>query len=167
MRNLTETGLFPLETWGLYSTALVHSFFRPCSNSAGSEVAHRPTTAEINEGREAAMHWLAWEEGVQLFSSVVNVIERGLIPAASTQVLKSCLTEWMLKWYAKCRVIWVCDILMSMLTGILKLIPLWYWSMQEKGLAILIVNSIAADGLATQEAGTSSAAMVLAAAYPD
>ena len=53
MINLRETCIFPLETWGLYSTALVHNFFRPGKNgnSAGSEVTHRPMAAEINRCR--------------------------------------------------------------------------------------------------------------------
>ena len=53
MINLTETGVFPLETPGLYSTVLVHNFFHPgrMGNLAGSEVTHRPTKAEINRCR--------------------------------------------------------------------------------------------------------------------
>ena len=56
MINLTETGVFPLETWGLYSMALVHNFFCPkgMGNLAGSEVTlgqrwQRLIDAELNE----------------------------------------------------------------------------------------------------------------------
>ena len=53
-----KNGVSPFETYGLYSTVLVHNFFRPgrMGNSAGSEVTRRQRLIDAEWDRRRDLH---------------------------------------------------------------------------------------------------------------